>query len=103
VGWRAASPPSHPAAQALLGGLLQGIGERENDEAMADAGRRLGEAAEKGPPAAPGWRWRASRLWTSLGPQGLAAVLALSKHASKDRYSPKPDGRRPEEVCQIRT
>jgi hypothetical protein len=47
VGWRATSPPSHPAAQALLAGIMQGVGERETDEAMAEAGKRLAEAARK--------------------------------------------------------
>jgi hypothetical protein len=60
-------PPSHPAAQALLAGLLQGMGEREQDAAMADAGQRLAEAAQKGQPAAPRGRWRADWLWTFLG------------------------------------
>jgi hypothetical protein len=67
VDWCPAPPPSHPAAQALLAGLLQGLGERDKDEAMADAGRRLAEAAQKGQPAAPGRRWRANTIWTSLG------------------------------------
>ena len=39
---------SHPAAQALLAGLMQGIGEREKDEALLSAGKRLAEAAERG-------------------------------------------------------
>jgi hypothetical protein len=66
VDWCPAQPPSHPAAQALLAGLLQDLGEREKDEAMADAGRRLAQAAQKGQPAAPRGRWRANRLWTCL-------------------------------------
>ena len=37
---------SHPAAQALLAGLLQGIGERENDQQMQQAGNRLAKAAQ---------------------------------------------------------
>jgi hypothetical protein len=49
-------PPSHPAAQALLAGIMQGVGERAKDEAMAEAGKRLAEVAQKGPPAAPGKR-----------------------------------------------
>ncbi len=32
---------SHPIAQALVAGLLQGLGERDQDEAMIDAGNRL--------------------------------------------------------------
>jgi hypothetical protein len=40
-------PPSHPAAQALLAGLMQGWGERENDPALLDAGKRLAETAQK--------------------------------------------------------
>ena len=39
---------SHPAAQALLAGLMQGIGEREKDEALVSAGKRLAEAAVRG-------------------------------------------------------
>jgi hypothetical protein len=66
--WSAApTAPSHPAAQALLAGLMQGIGEREKDEALLDAGRRLAEAAQTAPPAASGWRWRANAIWTWLG------------------------------------
>jgi hypothetical protein len=59
VNWQAEpSPPSHPAAQALLAGLLQGIGEREKDRAMVDAGRRLAEAATRAlpRPQRPWWR-----------------------------------------------
>ena len=44
---------SHPAAQALLAGLMQGIGEREKDEALlrrAEAGGG-GEAAMRHSPA----------------------------------------------------
>jgi hypothetical protein len=42
-------PPvaSHPAAQALLAGLLQGMGERDGDEALIEAGKRLARAAQK--------------------------------------------------------
>jgi hypothetical protein len=47
VGWRATSPPSHPAAQALLAGIMQGIGERANDGPLFDAGKRLAEVARK--------------------------------------------------------
>jgi hypothetical protein len=43
----AAAPPSHPSAQALLAGLMQGMGERAQDAAMTDAGKRLAEAARK--------------------------------------------------------
>jgi len=50
-------PPSHPAAQALLAGVMQGIGEREGDEAMVDAGRRLAQAATRGSPRPRPW-WR---------------------------------------------
>ena len=72
IGWRAAAqsagpPPSHSAAQALLAGLMQGMGERQNDPALLDAGKRLAEAARKAqpsddPPEAPrkpygGFRW----------------------------------------------
>ena len=32
---------SHPIAQALVSGLLQGLGERDEDQAMIDAGERL--------------------------------------------------------------
>ena len=39
--------PSHPTAQALLAGLMQGIGEREKDKALVSAGRKLAEAAER--------------------------------------------------------
>jgi hypothetical protein len=64
------SAPSHPAAQALLAGIMQGIGEREKDEALLDAGRRLGEAATRKPvdaaPAAPRGRWRAQWLRSML-------------------------------------
>ena len=63
VDWRAEpSPPSHPAAQALLAGVMQGIGQREKDEAMVDAGRRLAQAAKRGLPepcphqTRPWWR-----------------------------------------------
>jgi hypothetical protein len=70
-------PRSHPAAQALLAGILQGWGERENDPALLDAGRRLGEAAQKGQHAASGWRQRAKALWTALGVrEARAAVLS---------------------------
>jgi hypothetical protein len=34
---------SSAAAQALLAGLLQGLGERDKDEAQAQAGERLAE------------------------------------------------------------
>ena len=51
-------PPSHPAAQALLAGLMQDIGERERDSAMVDAGRRLAQAATRGlPPQCPQPPW----------------------------------------------
>jgi hypothetical protein len=40
--------PSHPAAQALLAGLMQGVGEREKDEVLLNGGRKLAEAAERG-------------------------------------------------------
>jgi hypothetical protein len=62
-------PRSHPAAQALMAGLMQGIGEREGDPALIDAGRRLGEAAQKGQQAAPQARQR---------PRWLRAVLSGS-------------------------
>ena len=39
---------THPAAQALLAGLMQGLGEKYQDEALLAAGRRLGEAAKQG-------------------------------------------------------
>jgi hypothetical protein len=61
-----APSPSHPAAQALLAGLMQGMGEREKDQALIDAGRRLAEAAQNGQQAAPERRWR---------PRWLRAVL----------------------------
>ena len=38
---------SHPAAQALLAGLMQGIGEKHGDQAMVDAGERLAAMALK--------------------------------------------------------
>jgi hypothetical protein len=60
--------PSHPTAQALLAGLLQGIGERENDAALLDAGKRLAEVAQKGQPAAPERRWRPN--WLRAVPWG---------------------------------
>jgi hypothetical protein len=63
-------PPSHPAARALLAGLMQGVGERENDPALIDAGKRLGVAAQKGQPAAAERRWR---------PKWLRAVLGFGK------------------------
>lgn len=62
----------HPAAQALMAGIMQGMAEREKDEALLDAGRRLAEAAQKGQQAAPARRWR---------PRWLRAVLGLSKRA----------------------
>jgi hypothetical protein len=43
VGYCTAPPPSHPAAQALLAGIMQGVGERDGNAAMLDAGRRLAE------------------------------------------------------------
>jgi hypothetical protein len=52
------SPPSHPSAQALLAGLMQGIGERERDDAMLDAGRRLAQAATRVLPRPPQTWWR---------------------------------------------
>jgi hypothetical protein len=53
VGWRAGPPVSHPShPQALLAGLMQGVAELEDDPALLDAGKRLCEAARKGPPAA---------------------------------------------------
>jgi hypothetical protein len=67
VNWQAEpSPPSHPAAQALLAGLMQGIGERERDQAMVDAGRQLAEAETRGlpSPCPPSW-WR---RWLRLRP-----------------------------------
>jgi hypothetical protein len=63
-------PPSHPAARALLPGLMQGWGERENDPALIDAGKRLGVVAGNGQQAAPERRWR---------PRWLRAVLGLGK------------------------
>jgi hypothetical protein len=73
VDWRAASEAtsspsqSHPAAQALLAGLMQGMGEREKDGAMVDAGRRLAQAATRGLPSPnprPWWRrwWGGNRV-----------------------------------------
>lgn len=35
------APKSHPIAQALVAGLLQGLGERAQEAAMIDAGERL--------------------------------------------------------------
>jgi hypothetical protein len=68
VDWSAApAVPSHPAAQALLAGLMEGVGERTKDEAMADAGKRLAEAAQKGRAVAPGRRWLANAILASLG------------------------------------
>jgi hypothetical protein len=59
VDWRPElSLPSHPSAQALLAGLLQGIGEREKDGAMVGAGRRLAEAATRALPGPPRPWWR---------------------------------------------
>jgi hypothetical protein len=58
---------SHPAAQALLAGVMLGIGERDKDAAMIAAGKRLAEAAQKGQPAASGRRWPAKWLRTFLG------------------------------------
>jgi hypothetical protein len=48
-GYRAVNvaPRSHPAAEALLAGLLLGIGERDNDAAMIAAGKRLADAAQE--------------------------------------------------------
>jgi hypothetical protein len=67
VGFRTAPPPSHPAAQALLAGIMQGAGEREKDEALLDAGQRLAEAAQKAAPAAPERRQRLGWLRRVLG------------------------------------
>jgi hypothetical protein len=63
----AAPPRSNPAAQALLAGILQGVGEREKDEALLDAGKRLGDAAQKGQQASPEGRQRPGWLRAILG------------------------------------
>jgi hypothetical protein len=49
VDWSAtpAARPSHPAAQALLAGIMQGMGELRKNEALLDAGKRLAEAARR--------------------------------------------------------
>jgi hypothetical protein len=41
----ASSKQSHPAAMALLAGLMQGQGERYGDQNMIEQGKRLGDAA----------------------------------------------------------
>ena len=68
VDWVEAAPsPSHPAAQALLGGPMQGMGEWEKDEALLDTGKKLGEAARERRPDASGWLWWVNRILASLG------------------------------------
>jgi hypothetical protein len=71
IGWKPYSPPpvpkSDPMAQALLAGLMQGIGERSGDAQMVDAGRRLAEAAIEGHQAAQEERKRLGWLRRLLG------------------------------------
>jgi hypothetical protein len=38
-------PRSHPAAQALLAGIMMGVGEKYGDETMIKSGRQLGDNA----------------------------------------------------------
>ena len=44
---------SHPIAQALVAGLLQGIGERYGDDAMKIAGEELAKQAVADKPIKP--------------------------------------------------
>ena len=46
----ASSKQSHPAAQALVAGLLQRKGIQRNDPKILDAGKRLEEQIKKGTP-----------------------------------------------------
>lgn len=40
---------SHPAAQALLAGVMIEVGDKYGDQQMQDAGRRLAEKATSSP------------------------------------------------------
>lgn len=47
------APKSHPIAQALVAGLLQGLGERYGDDAMKTAGELLAKQAVSDKPIQP--------------------------------------------------
>jgi len=44
---------SHPIAQALVAGLLQGLGDRYGDDAMKAAGEQLAKQAVSDKPIKP--------------------------------------------------
>jgi hypothetical protein len=70
------SPRSHPAAQALLAGVMQGMGEREKDEALQSAGATLGRQAQ-GPARMP-WRRVARTVLEWLAALVVWALMAVA-------------------------
>jgi hypothetical protein len=46
----ASKPKQHSLPEALLAGLMQGVGEREEDQALLQAGQRLAQQASGSSP-----------------------------------------------------